>query len=161
MKMQKKKKQNFSYKFSLVRLWVCDHNDNKEVFYSFLHEDKKGYEYVLKAMKERILKEMYRNRFKVAIFYNNTSNSVIEKLSAQKFAKNFTKSKVKLLIFDRTNQAHTYFSHPEDNTQSIEYIVGKMYEKHVNGFGINAAMFYNVATGEQIAKFGAYGRQQA
>jgi len=157
--MPKQKKKNFCKKLSRVRLWVCDHQDNKESYYSFLADDKKGYEYVINAMKERILKGIYRSRFKVAIFYNNTTDTELETVSSQKFARNFNKSKVKLLLYDRANTAHTYFSNPIEDTQEIEYIVGSMHERYVKGFGFNAAIFYEVATGAQIAKFSAYGRQ--
>ncbi|MCT4588337.1 MAG: hypothetical protein N4A71_10980 [Carboxylicivirga sp.] len=156
--MPKSKKRAFDNQQSRVKLMVYDKENNGKAFYSFLKDDKKGYEHTINAMKERILQKLYRRNFNNAIFYNTATDSVIERISPDKFAQVYAKNKVKLVIYDSKNQKHTRYSTLEDDKQSIDYILGVMNERYLKGVKINAAMFYDVETGQQLAKHTGYGR---
>jgi hypothetical protein len=158
--LEKPKKKNFNNQTSRVKLVVYDNANNGKTFYSFAADDKKGYEYTLKAMKERILRKMYRQKFKKAIFYNNTSESVLEKISPTQFEQKYGKSKIKLLVYDSTNQRREFFPNQLESDQPVEFILGSMSARILqiefrNRF--NAAMFYDLETGEELIKVSAYG----
>lgn len=161
MKMQKQKKRAFDKEKSRIKLMVYDQNDNGKAFYSFIRDDRKGYEYTIKAMKLRILRDYYRQKFKKAIFFNTHTDSVIERITNDEFAQKFTKSKVKLLVYDSLNKRHQFFPTELENACNIDFILGAMTGRIVNGLfnnQFNVAIFYRVENGEEITRLGKYGK---
>ncbi|WP_075603099.1 hypothetical protein [Saccharicrinis aurantiacus] len=154
MTMQKTKKRAFDNKDSRVKLVVYDNMNQQKSFYSFLRDDRKGYEYTMKAMTERILGKYYGNKFQTAIFYNTISDTVIKHINTNEVAQKVNKSKVKMIVYDKTNARQVYYNHESTNKMSVDYHLGEMssmlFNKYANRY--NVAMLYDMEKDQEIMR---------
>lgn len=161
MQTQKAKKKAFDPTKSRVKLVVYDQMNVQKSFYSFLRDDRKGYEHTINAMKKRILADHYRNNFKNATFYNTHTDSLLLRVSQDTVARTITNSKVKLVVYDSANAKHTFYSNVDEDKQDNDFIIGSMHQRilHFKMCGkYNSAIFYAFSTDEEIARYSSYGR---
>jgi len=138
------KKKNFCSQKSKVKLVVFDTNNiAKTPWYSFVKHDRTlGYEQIMAKMEESILRNIFKEKFNCAIFYNNQTGQEIKKINATEFRK----SKVKLLVYDYKNERFYHYPDALLNQKNEQYICGALQAKYLenqykNNF--NTAIFYD------------------
>jgi hypothetical protein len=73
----------YSAGHSKVRLWVSMKNETREVFYSFLAEDRrKETPQIIQTMHRRLLQNYLRGKYKVAVFYCNRTGKELVRYDA-------------------------------------------------------------------------------
>ncbi len=151
--MQRQRK-DFDNQRSRLKLVVYDNTNAMRSFYSFERDERRGLQYAMTAMEQRILSKHYRNSFHKAFFINNHSDEILKHINREEVAKKINNSRIKFVVWDKNNDPHTFFNDERMNNMSNEFIMGEMSALLLYRFSnrYNAAVFYNMSDGAELLR---------